>query len=137
MEVVPYNSALHNYCITSWLAHRNLRTEAAHELPEVGYVAMDKGRPIVAGFIRRVEGGWGMLDSLVTDPLAPAEIRDKAIDILVCRLFKEAKYLKIKQFLAFSRDDNTLVRSLKHGFKKLPDTVIGVDLSQLVIKEFT
>lgn len=136
MDVIPYEAKLHNRYISQWLASRDLKNNFANDLPEIGYITVDRNRPIAAGFIRRMEGNFAMLDSLITDPLAVAELRSKAIDLVVTKLIKEAKLLEIKHFFAFSKDANTIERSLKHGFMKLPDTVIGVDLSQLIIKEF-
>lgn len=136
MEVVPFDTE-HKRYIHNWLLERGLATRVIEDLPALGYITLDRGRPIAAGFIRLMEGGFGMMDSLITDPSAPGEIRSKAIDLVVTKLLKQAKSAGVKHIFAFSRDNNTLERSIKHGFKKLPETVIGVDLSSLTIKEFS
>lgn len=70
-----------------------------------------------------------MLDGLVTDPEAPAPLRDKAIDLVVAKVFGIAKELGIKGLMAHTRDNNTLYRSLKFGFVRSQDALIFAPVS--------
>lgn len=129
-EIKPFVKSQHMALIAAWMGSRGRRIPPISEMPKVGYVVFLDSYPVAAGFIRKVEGGFGQLDSLVSNPIAPAKTRDAAIDAIVTQLLKRAKSMKIPHLLAMSEDENTLVRSEKHGFKKLPLTLIAVDLTK-------
>lgn len=129
METIPYNPELHKSYIRNWLEIRGLRISMIEELPKTGYITSGALGPIAAGFIRMVEGGFGILDSLITNPQATPQDRDAAIDLVVENLILKAKELKLSALIATTSDNHTLLRSSKHGFVQLPHTAICLDLS--------
>jgi hypothetical protein len=69
-----------------------------------------------------------MFDSLITNPGCDARTRDECLDFLFKGLIQKAKDINIKQIFGFTLDDNTVERSIKHGFKKQPFTSAILDL---------
>jgi len=123
-KIVPYDSLEHGKEIANWLIARDMSAEGSTNLPELGLVLVDTGCPVAAGFIRRVEGGYGILDSLITNPDILPGIRDKSLDYLVKELIKLSRREGIRHLSATSVDEHTLIRSAKHGFKVQPHTLI-------------
>lgn len=118
-----------NQYVREWLTLRGLSVLGADDLPKIGYIAFERGEPIAAGYIRRVEGGTGLIDSLITNPDAPGDMRSSAIDLVVEHLLQTAIKANIHRLLAYSVDSNTLLRAEKRfGFSRLPHTVICADL---------
>lgn len=117
--------------IQGWLSARGLRVQPVDEFPEVGFISYYRGEAVACAFIRRVEGGFAMLDGLVTNPDFPSDIRHNALDWLVEHLIKQAKSMKLNSLIATSQDKNTLLRAMKHGFVQLPLTCIALDLTKL------
>lgn len=123
-----YQSHLHRELLEEWLSSRKLRIPPVFEMPENGYVAYKGLEPVAMAFIRKVEGGFGQLDGLVSNPTSSPKCRDLCIDIVVTKSLQEAKALGLRSIIAFSLDANTLARSVKHGFVQQPHTMIMVDL---------
>lgn len=114
--------------INGWLKDRSRPEVDPYDVPDLGFVANFKNRPIAAGFLRQVEGQNALFDSLVSNPGATAEFRHIALDMVVDGIIRAAKVKDIHQILAFSIDEGTLKRALRHNFVKLPHTVISLDL---------
>ena len=96
-------------------------TDIANDsLPAIGFVAIESGKayrvPVAAGFLRRVEGGFAQLDTLMSNAMRPAEIRHEAISMVVEELISEAKKLNLHGILATSKDESTIMRALALGF---------------------
>lgn len=132
MRAIPYNKNFFHY-IEKWLKARDLKIPSQDEMPENGYVISDTS-PIAMGFIRKVEGGYGMMDSFITDPDKDPIIRDKALDLLTKKLLDKAEDLKLISLVSYSRDLNTLVRAQKHGMQCLQHTVLVLPLSKSNVK---
>jgi hypothetical protein len=49
--------------------------------------------------------------------------------MVVSQVMKTAKDLNLKGLMAYSSDDSTLKRSEKHGFVKIPQTLIIANLT--------
>ena len=130
MEVERFCIAMHYQKMLDWLAIRNHYLPSEDEMPTVGFVAKLDESPVAMGFIRRVEGSYGQLDGLVSNPSFPGDLRSQAIDIVVENIINKAKLMNLKSLTATSVDKFTLERSIKHGFVKLPHTVIIADLAQ-------
>lgn len=116
------------------LMSRDMSLNLMDDLPKLGYIAIeasDSGKtiPIAAGFLRLCEGNSVMLDSLITNAKIDSNDRHTILDKLVKRLIKKAKSCGFKQIVAFTKDNNTLVRAETHGFQLLPHSVIVLDLS--------
>lgn len=110
------------HSINKWLKLRN--QELKTQLPCLSFIVPG----VAAGSVRLVEGGYGILESLVTNPYVSGITRNKAIDALVSFLLIEAKSCNIKNIMAFSTNESVLNRSLKHGFNPLNHTIISRSL---------
>lgn len=116
--------------IKSWLADWNMSSELIEQLPEIGFVARDQEGSIAAGFLRRVEGGLVLLDSLIANPKASGKRRSYALDRVVEALLEKAREFKWMKVLAFTKERAILKRSVKHGFQVLNHVVIGIEMSK-------
>src|SRR3989442_660241 len=99
MYIEKYMSQDHNSFVTDWLQKRDLPNSLAFDLPEVGFIVSERGEPIAVGFIRRCEGNCGMIDSLISNPDAPSDMRHSAIDLVVDQVLKTAKDLELKSLI--------------------------------------
>ncbi len=88
-----------------------------------------QGYIVAAAFLRKVEGSYGQLDSLISNPVATSEQRHRGIDLVVTQVINKAKDLGITGLIALTKDVGTLMRSEKHGFVALPVTTIALDLT--------
>lgn len=88
-------------------------------LPKIGYIAFLGDTAIAAGFLRRVEGGYAQLDTLVSNPHFGSQVRHIAIDKVVQSLLDEAKLLKLQGVIAFTSDEGVLKRAEAIGFHVL------------------
>lgn len=114
--------------VNEWLEQRGRKRVTKHEIPKIGYLVGCDDAYIAASFIRHVEGGYGMFDSLITNPEITPEVRNSALDLICRHTVGRAKELGLSCIFAFSVDNNTLERSERLGFKKLPDTLIALKL---------
>lgn len=94
-------------------------------LPKIGYIVTLQDQPIATGFLRKVEGGYGQLDTFATNPYFGSKLRHAAIEMIVDALMDDAKRLKLHGLLVFSHDSGIIKRSEERGFKPLPDTLLG------------
>lgn len=93
-------------------------------LPKIGYIALLNKQPIAAGFLRRVEGGYAQLDTLVSNPYYGSLIRHEGIDKVVKALIDDAKDLKLHGIIAFSSDSGVLSRAETLGFTQINQSLI-------------
>lgn len=98
------------------LAYINMKV-----LPKIGYIALMNKQPIAAGFLRRLEGNFAQLDTLVSNPYFGSQIRHIGIDKVVKALINDAKDLKLHGIVAFTADTGTLKRAADMGFKVIDD----------------
>ena len=97
-------------------------------LPKIGYIALLNKQPIAAGFLRRVEGGYAQIDTLVSNPYFGSQIRHDGIDKVVDWLINDAKDLKLNGILAFTSEESIIARAKDKGFTELDHKVICVRL---------
>jgi hypothetical protein len=97
-------------------------------LPKIGYIASDSALHIAAGFLRIVEGGYAQIDSLVSNADAPAEMRNKGINLVVDSLINKAKELKLKGIISFTSDKSVVLRAVDIGFHVSNQVVIVLPL---------
>lgn len=115
--------------INHWLSIRQLPMVPISDIPKIGSVFCHGGHPVAAVFLRLCEGNIGIIDSLITDPDQDAGIRNKANTLLTLDLIEKAKSLKLSGLIAWTKDNNTLVRALGLGFRACEDlSVISMDL---------
>lgn len=93
-------------------------------LPKIGYIAMLNDQPIAAGFLRRVEGGYGQFDTFATNPYFGSIVRNQGLELVVDALLDDAKRLKLQGLLAFTKDHGILKRAQEKGFHLLPDSLL-------------
>lgn len=119
----------HLAIIAHWLKERELNPHLIDELPDVGFVVSEGEEIIAAGFIRQTEGDYALVDSYITNKNSPPVQRDQALDLITKELINISKSLGFKTLVATSIDQNTIDRSLRHGFKQLPHAVIALKLT--------
>lgn len=101
-------------------------------LPKAGYIALLNNQPIAAGFLRRVEGGFGQIDTLASNTFFGSQVRHAGISAVVDALINDAKTLKMKGIIALSSDKGTLLRAEGLGFHVVNQTVIALPLESPV-----
>lgn len=99
-------------------------------LPKIGYMALLNGHPVAAGFLRRVEGGYGQLDTLTSNAQFGAIVRHKGIEKVVESLINEAKDLNLHGIIAFTKDAGVLKRAESIGFHVVEQTIIALPLTK-------
>lgn len=99
-----------------------------YDVPRFGLLVYIDERPVCVGFLRRCEGNYAFIDGLTTNPRILGDLRHVAIDALVVELKKKALEFGVRHLLAWSVDEGTLKRSQRHGFAKMPDTLIAASL---------
>ncbi len=97
-------------------------------LPKIGYMALRNGYPVAAGFLRRVEGGYGQLDTLTSNALFGSQIRHEGLEKVVNSLLEEAKVLKLHGIISFTTDPGVLKRAESLGFHVVETTTIALKL---------
>lgn len=128
-KVERFDRDVHEAILKGWLMERGLDGDAnCSDLPGIGYISFVEDIPIATAFLRRCEGPYAMLDGLASNPKAESFHRHLGIELVVTQVIECAQHFKLKKLLAYSIDAGTLERSLHHGFKKLPHTLIGLDL---------
>lgn len=129
MKTVVFTLEEHEQSLLVWAHERGSYIPSVSEIPGNGIVVLNNSsQPICLGFIRKVEGGYGLIDGYISDPSQPAIERNEALSLLTEELIKLAKQLGMSALLANTVDEHTLKRSLKHGFSQLPHSLMVKDL---------
>lgn len=98
---------------------RWLKTEE-FELPRINFVV-----PGVAhAGLRCIDGGWALLDAMVTNPLCSSATRNAALEAIYGSIFNYAKYAAPKGLIGFTLDAGAQSRAKRAGFKELLHTVL-------------
>ncbi len=130
VSIVPfrykYLKALHD--ILSSNDYLNISEINMKSLPKIGYIALLNGHPIAAGFLRRVEGGYAQIDTLTSNKYFGSKIRHLGIKLVVDTLILEAKTLKLKGIIAFTKDEGILKRAKEIGFTEPEAKLIALKL---------
>jgi hypothetical protein len=113
----------------------NLRNIKDFESPKLGFICFDEHGNldvvISCGFIRKIEGGYGLWDGLITNPSKSSQIRDDSLNLIMRELINVAKNeLQLKAILATSKDEHTIIRAFNHGFRLMPETFMCLNLSK-------
>lgn len=125
-----FDPETHTELLLSWLKSRNISSDIAKNLPDIGFLISDAHRPVVIGFLRQVEGNLGICEGFCTNPEIEPSLRNEANDLMVQQLIETGRSMNLTTLMAWTRDNNTLERSLRHGFVKSPSVLISYDLSQ-------
>jgi hypothetical protein len=96
-------------------------------LPKVGWVALLEGTNeiLAAGFLRRVEGGYGQFDTFVTNPYFGSKIRHLALEAVINALLSDAETMGLTGILAITKDEGIKKRALEIGFSVIPHTLLA------------
>lgn len=121
--ISQYSRGEHGEALAQWLNARGMDTES-EDLPAIGFVAYTRHSPCAMAFLRKVEGGYAILDGFVSNPECSPSERNDALDRVTEALTDEADRLGIKMLLAWSKDRNTLLRSYNHGFSPMKDLTL-------------
>ena len=72
--------------------YKHLEQLTRDSIPKIGFVALtDDEIPIAMGFLRLVEGGYAQIDTFVSNPEIPGEIRHEALNEITNLLISKAK----------------------------------------------
>lgn len=131
--LVRYFKKSDNETLNYLFGQRGLSLENKDSLPEIGFVSEYEYSPTYKEcsgmiFLRRCEGGLGIVEGLVTNPHLPSAIRHLAFKTLVNRAVEEAKSLKITRMLAYSVIPSVIERSCELGFEEKPHTLLLMEV---------
>jgi N-acetylglutamate synthase-like GNAT family acetyltransferase len=129
MVLVEFDEDLHSPFIRSWLQARNLTDDLMNNPPSIGLVCFHNEVPIACGFLRQVEGNFGLFDGLCTNPKMRSEIRHDAIDFLVSEIIQIARSMEMRCIFGWTVDNGTLARSERHGFQRLKHEMIVLNFN--------
>lgn len=90
-------------------------------VPKLGFAVMQDSRAAAMGFLRAVEGGSYMFDSLISDNKLNSEQRHQAMQLLWAKIINEANGAPI---VGFSINNGTVNRALAAGFRAVAYTVL-------------
>ncbi len=124
--MVKFQSS-HVDTIKSWLRSHQLDELLVAEYCVGSFVSMH-GKDLIAAASLRFIGSTAILMDLITNPEASSELRHHSIDALTVKIIDEAKSFGASELLAWTKDEDVLKRSFGHGFKVIPQTMIGLDL---------
>ncbi len=121
--ITQYAPEEHAKDLCQWLKARGMESDG-EDTPALGFVAYTRHSPCAMAFLRQVEGGYAILDGFVSNPECSPSERNDALDRVTEALTDEADRLGVKMLIAWSKDRNTLTRSLNHGFTPLNDLTL-------------
>jgi hypothetical protein len=127
MILQVYNPLLHENGLRKLLDQRQLSPLLAFYVPETGLVSckfdqdIQDYEVIACGFIRRIEGNYGLLDAYIADKFMDKEKRDQTLDEITSHLIQLAKKQKVNHLFAFSALPAIIKRAQKHGFEIQPN----------------
>ena len=127
MTVVPFKHK-HYSMILEMLKDREtpwLGTVSYQTLSKIGYIALLGNQPIAAGFLRRIEGGYGYLDTFVSNPFFGSKMRHEGITAIVDLLLEEAKSLELRGIIGSTNDPGIVKRAKEKGFHIVEQTLLA------------
>lgn len=132
MTLEFYDPKQHLKLLEGWLDARGMDHSFAGSRPAIGFVAINRGTPVGACFLRRVEPDIGMIDGLITNPFVAPEIRNEANDALTREIVElcKTKNLGIVKLIAWSNDEHTLVRASKYAARPMVTTMLMLDIDK-------
>ena len=90
-------------------------------VPKMGFAVLNMGRAAAMGFLREVEGGSYMFDSLISDPSLNSEQRHEAQRLLWSAIIEASAG---HQLFGYAENTGTIDRALSHGFISVPHTIL-------------
>ncbi len=103
--------------VNQWLKGQNMQPVRMSDLPIRMYIVPG----VAAAGVRCCEGGYGMMDSLCTNPLVSSATRHKASVSLWNKILSIPDFSRI---IGYTSDAGTLERALRHGFRVIAQSVL-------------
>lgn len=110
-------------------AHGIWTRNSMDQLPKLGFVVYLEGRDVdrceavCAGFLREVEGGTYLFDSLISNPKLNSKQRAEGMAMLWKAVLDAAGGCSV---LGFTINEQTMQRAEDAGFKRLPHVVYSL-----------
>jgi N-acetylglutamate synthase-like GNAT family acetyltransferase len=123
MNIVRYISHMHLKVIENWLIQRN-KSFFEDDIPEFGLLIEENGFFIAGIFLRKVEGGYGIIDGLIANPDIFNPKRKEAILKLVEAFLSQVKALGITKVIAWTSNMSTYEKAMHFGFQELRHEVL-------------
>jgi hypothetical protein len=132
VELLRYHPSLYSDLLGMHSMRKNIMaaTMTIENTPACGWVAYSDKNPIAAGFLRRVEGGYGQFDTFVSNPSIPSAIRHFALTSITENLLNDAKSLGLSGIVSYIQDKSIIKRAEAIGFRRLPHAVFALPLPQ-------
>ena len=129
MIVLPYKEYSHKSGMITMLEARHMDTTLWLDLPSFGLIAHEDGKVVAAGFLRRVEGGYAMLDSYITNPHATSDQRNRALDTITSKLISISNAHGVTKLFTFTLDQGIADRAVRLGLTHLAEYSLLVKTS--------
>lgn len=130
IQISPYSKNDLDSIYALHLSNNMDNFDICDSLPEIGYIATEGAIVVAAGFLRKVEGGYAQIDTLVSNKDMPADMRHEALAKVVETLVTTAKSLKIKGIISYTQDKSVVMRAVATGFNVTPNVVIALKLQE-------
>lgn len=130
IEIVPFDSEAHFGALAEWLLARNHSVPPKQTIPALGWVLLSDKIPVVTAFLRKVEGGFALIDGLCTNPSVSAKQRNTSIDTIVNFLLNYAETQGFARLMCLSKDENTITRAKRYGFELQQHVVLAKDFKK-------
>jgi hypothetical protein len=98
--------------VNDWYTRRGIRPVNDGVLPEVGFIV----EGVAAGWLMQTDSDICLFEGVITNPDAPSEARDRAINLLLSTLKKTGDELGFKRFVAFTEVPSIGERLAVDGF---------------------
>lgn len=100
------------------------------EMPKVGFIVLEQDTPIAAAFLRKVEGGYGQVDGLTSNPHVESSKRHTALNLCINKCVEAAKDQGMRTVIGFCLDNTTTSRAESLGFVKQPHSLVVYNLKE-------
>lgn len=122
-KVLPFNKSEHYNLFCRWYEIRNFPKVPEDLLPPTGLVVSYDGAFVAMGFLYRTDGGIASISHLATSPVAPGDIRNEALNLLINNLILIASGEKFKLVTIATNLKKLFSRLGEHGFTKTDESV--------------
>lgn len=108
--------------INTWYYNRKQEFLPIRFLAKIGFIVPGIG----AGFLMQTDANVGILEPFISNPDAPKEQRDKALETILAALVEEATKLNYSAVFGFSTSKSMLGKALKQDFKVVETASVTV-----------
>lgn len=98
--------------IVAWHEARGLSAPPVEALPQLGCISPG----VAAGFLYQTDSIIAVLDVYISNPAAPPEVRDTALDIITLKLLNKARHLGFKYVKCETKLTSIGARASRLGF---------------------